>query len=322
MGTRSIDDFIKKAQERAAEPVEPSSMPAGTTISNRRTAGAGAPTQLVMPYWSSAVVGIPNEILRSSLFNIRGPKVPRGNFVNHLVATYNKEVEITYTGQELRQSPDQDVFLHLLKLAQNHTPGNWIRFNRADMLRALGWHSSKKDYDRLLDTLTRLNATSLRIHSNRIEHLPNQFPGATFNMSSRGIAFSLVSKFAYEGEGNKPAREWRVKLDPELVALFAGNHFSLLSLEVRKQLPLLGKWLHGYLSTHRQPWPFTVSMCIEKSGSGIDASDRRARQRWANDIMVPALEQLKALGFLTNFSFDRKSEKVSVVRAPLFPANA
>ncbi|MCC1496894.1 hypothetical protein J1C54_08660 [Alcanivorax sp. 1008] len=272
-----------------------------------------------MPYWSAGLAGIPNELLRSSLFNVCGAHVPRANLINHLVAGYDKSVQIFYTGQELRQLPDLDVFLRLLTLAQNTKPDTWVSFRRADMLRHLGWHSSKKDYSRLLDCLTRLNATSLRIHSPRIDRIADEFLPETSEDEGRGIAFSLVSAFRYENSSGKTSSEWAVKFDRELLALFKGSHYSLLSLELRQKLSPFGKWLHGYLSTHRQPWPFTLSMCIEKSGSRQSIEARAARMDWANKVLLPALAQLKAEGFLLDSTYDPKSEKVSVSRAPLFP---
>jgi len=276
--------------------------------------------QIVMPYWSGGMAGIPNDLLRSSLFNVRGPHVPRANLINHLVAGYEKSVEIRYTGQELRQSPDLDVFLHILNLAQNAKPDTWISFRRSDMLRALGWNTSSKDYSRLLDCLTRLNATSLRIHSPRIDRIAEQFLPETSDQWGRGIAFSLVSAFRYEESPGKAGSVWSVKLDKELLALFKGSYYSLLALELRAKLSPFGKWLHGYLSTHRQPWPFTLSMCIEKSGSTQSLEARNGRVLWARKVLLPALEQLKSEGFLTDFKYDIKSEKVAVSRSALFPS--
>ena len=329
MAQESLNKIIERFKERAgaraaagplAEPLRPERPEPAV---NGQPAGfqeqpEDAPTQLVMPYWSESIRALPNEMLRSALFTVRNPQTRRDYLKEREIASYERKVFITYTGEELRQSPDGDVFLQLIHLAQNQPPDTWLEFKRADMLRALGWRPEKDSYDRLLDTCIRLNATSVRIHCPRVNDLAPMLPEETTETLSKGIAFSLISKFVYEGDGGKPARKWAVKLDPELVALFSHSQFTLLSWDVRRQLKYFGKWLHGYLSTHRAPLPFTVEMCMRNSGSDANTASDKGRKNWAQNVLLPALEELKGLGFLDDYQYDRSQERVSVKRSPLF----
>jgi hypothetical protein len=274
------------------------------------------PEQLIMPYWPETIRSLPNELFRCELFNARNRQVAREYIKQKELATYGP-LKVIYTGEELRQAPDADVMLQLVHMARAFGPEEWITFKRKEMLDALGWGSSKKDYDRLLETFTRLNATTVRIHSERVDELACQHQigegdGAGKDQQA-GVAFSLISKFAYMGDSGKPARIWRVKLDRELIALFADQQFTMVDWEIRRQLSPFGKWLHSYLSSHRQPLPFKAEMVAKTSGSIAVASGNL--RDFTRKSLIPALERLVEVGFLEKYAVS-ESGTVSVTRAP------
>ena len=56
-----------------------------------------------LPLWSEALRGLPNEIVRSALFNARNRNHPRSYFEESEIAVIGGG-RITYTGKELRQA--------------------------------------------------------------------------------------------------------------------------------------------------------------------------------------------------------------------------
>lgn len=318
-----LNSMIRKFQERGegASPAAPSPAPESASTPKKSTEAAQAerpPEQLMMPYWPDTIRSLPNELFRCELFNARNRQVPRQYIKQKELATYGP-LTVIYTGEELRQVPDADVMLQLVHLARSYGPEEWITFKRKDMLDALGWGSSKKDYDRLLETLTRLNASTVRIHSDRVDELACQHrigegDDASIGQDQQaGVAFSLISKFAYMGETGKPARVWKVKLDKELIALFADQQFTMVDWEIRRQLSPFGKWLHSYLSSHRKPLPFKIEMVARTSGSTAVASGNL--RDFTRKSLIPALDRLVEVGFLEHYVIS-ESGSVSVTRAP------
>lgn len=249
------------------------------------------------PYWPADARAMPNEILRSALFNARNKTVTRQVWraaKPAIIAVMGGGV-IEYIGEELRQI-EEKVWMQMIHLARTLPPGSSVEFVAADFCRAVKWPTNKNSYEQLIICLGRLQANSLRIASARL---------------GRGESLSMIPRFEYIDEATgQRLRRWRVTLASDLVKLFGGQHFSWLEWQQRLELPDgIATWLHGFYSTHRTPKPETIEDLAR--GAGL-ASDNLATLR---DTIRRGLDALKEVGFLKSYRIAKG--KVYVERAQI-----
>lgn len=245
-----------------------------------------------LPLWPEVMRSLPNEILRSALFNARNRKNPRSMMKSESVAVIG-DGRISYRGEELRQD-DETVWLQLVHLARQHVAGQLVEFTAYSFCKDIDWSINKKSYDRLKECLRRMQATGLDVYSKRLE---------------RGVSLSMIPLFEYEdSETQKTLPRWRVRIAPELVELFGDNYFTRIEWAQRLQLPDgLATWLHGYLATHRVPHPIKIETIAR--GAGLTETDKPELRR----LVKRALTNLVNCGFLTEF--DVHNDLVTVKRA-------
>lgn len=236
-----------------------------------------------LPLWPDVMRSLPNEILRSALFNARNKNKKREMMINEPIAVIG-DGRISYQGQELRQN-DEKVWLQLVHLARSHVAGALVEFTANSFCRAIDWDSNGKGYTRLKECLRRMQATSLDVYSARL---------------GRGVSLSMIPFFEWrDGETQKPLKQWRVRIAPELVELFGADHYTRMEWAQRLVLPEgLATWLHGYLASHRVPHPIKIETIAR--GAGIATKDKPALRRLVKD----ALTELVNCGFLINFEIE------------------
>jgi len=248
-----------------------------------------------MPAWPETLRCVPNEILRSALFNAKNRNMKRIYLHEQDIAVlFNGR--ITFTGWELRQD-DETVWMQLIHLAKQVPPGEPVEFSPRRFCESIGWAICEKSYVRLRGCLTRMQANSLSVYSDRLKS---------------GISLSMVPKFAWQDSERSALKKYRVQVAPELVALFDGGHFSRIEWEQRLSLPVgVATWLHGYFSTHKAPYP--VKLETIKQGCGITVGHPKKLR----DIVADALGELVQVGFLE--SFEIVGDVVHVRRRGLQP---
>lgn len=161
-----------------------------------------------LPLWPEEIRCAPNEFLRSALFNARNRNQKRRYLRQETLAIIGKG-RITYTGEELRQD-DATVWLQLLQMASDTTLGAVVEFTPYSFCQAVGWTPSGETYAHLRKCLTRLQATALAFYAERTKHT---------------VSLSMIPAFSWLDESTgKPLPRYRVKLAPELAALFHGQH--------------------------------------------------------------------------------------------------
>lgn len=245
------------------------------------------PAQLDM--WPSDLRALPNESARSALFTVRRGK--RRYYADEPILVLG-DGELTYRGQELR-TEDEDVWLQILHLAREQPLEEWIEFTPYALLKSLGWPTNKTYYNRLREALSRMKATALTAKSKRL--------------GEGGLVLSLIAKFAWENEG-QALEKWRVWIDREMRAFFGKTSYTQLIWESRKKLGPVAKRLMDYFSSHRNPYPIKSDQLRDLCGSET-ASIRKWRQ-----LLSRALDELEAIGFLTEWAFD-EHDRVCVTRA-------
>lgn len=258
------------------------------------TAKAKRPQQL--PLWPKQVRGMSNVLARSAIFTAA---------LGEREVCMNKEIasmegtKILFSGQELRQDGDLDVFLQITHLARELPLGERVEFTGYSMLKALGWGTSKKEYTRLKAVIDRLKIGTTKV---------------TFDDGKRGFAGSLIRKFAWrdeddENEDDYKRSKWVVYLEPEILALFGENDYTRLDIEQRQRLRYdMSKWLHTYYHTHETPFPHSVKWIKERCGSKCKTLAH------FRPVLKRGLQELEDEGFFTSWRIDEK-DLVHVVRA-------
>ncbi len=247
----------------------------------RGPAAPNLPIATQLPAWSEEIRCMPNEILRSALFNARNRNLPRRYFKNETIAIIDQLALLRYTGEELRQN-DESVWLQLMHLGKEVPIGYPVEFSAYSMIQALRLTKSKpnpRHTERLRESLQRMQATSLTIYSKRL---------------GRSISLSMIPKFEWQDEvtGTRLSK-WRVFIAPELVELFGDVHFTHLQWTQRLALPIgLATWLHGYYASHRTPLPIKLSTLQRGCGCTTETS-RKFKQ-----LVSHALSELERVGFL------------------------
>ncbi|MEW5511788.1 plasmid replication initiator TrfA [Pseudomonas asiatica] len=246
--------------------------------------------------WADEIREAPNELLRSALFSAGNKNRRREHIKNAEIATYGN-CKILYSGEELRQD-DLDVWLEIIHAARDQDLDQPIYFNPHDMKKELRYPYGTKHTERLMTNLTRLKATAVTLHSERLE---------------RGLSLSLIRKFEYSDDSDDMATSkdamWYVELEPEIAILFGGGVYST-RIEKEQRMSLSGnlaKWLHGFYASHKEPYPVHYHTLLTNAGS------RCATAGKAKQLIKSALDELKACGFLKDWRMD-KAGKVEVER--------
>lgn len=250
------------------------------------------PVVVQLPLWAEALRCLPNELLRSALFNAKNRKQPRAYLKKQDIAVLF-DGRITYQGEELRQD-DETVWLQLIHLAKESPLGSFVEFTPYSFCKAIGWPICKGSYVRLRESLDRMQSTALAVYSKRLKE---------------GVSLSMIPLFAWQDENKQTLKKYRVQVAQQLVELFGNEHYTRVEWEQRLALPVgIATWLHGYYASHREPFP--VKLDTIKKGAGI-TTERPAKVR---ELIEKALTELVNVGFLK--SWEVVGELVHVKRAP------
>lgn len=242
-----------------------------------------------LPDWPESYRALPNEILRSALFNCRNRNLPR-MFMKEVEIAVIGDGQVIYRGEELRQD-DELVWMHLMHLIKKSPLGECVEFTPYSFIKALGWPIKGQSYERLRNCLRRMQATALRIQSKRLHSF---------------VSISLIQKFMSRNERNENLTRWQVWVGKEMQLLFDEEFLTKVMWDTRRSLPDgIASKLFGYWASHRKPYPVKVETLLKLCGSGMQAKHFKAE-------LKRALELLKESGFLE--AWDLKDELVVVVR--------
>lgn len=189
-----------------------------------------------LPVWPEPARGVPNGILRSALFGV----VRRGarRYLERAEIPAVEGVSIIYTGVRLDQC-DLDVWETVLHVARVQNLGNECRVNAYQFLKLLGKADDGRARATLDKQLSRLNATAISIG---------------------------VGRYSYEGSlieevyRDSLTKAYVIRLNPKLRALFEADQWTAVDWEIRQRLAgsPLAQWVHGFYSSHANPYPIKV----------------------------------------------------------------
>lgn len=222
---------------------------------------------IMLPLWPEVVRGVPNAALRSALFGAikKGARA----YLERQEIHAQEGIRIIYTGARLDQG-DLDVWETVLHIARVQALGNECRVTAYQLLKALGKTDAGTNRDTLDRRLSRMKATGVDV---------------------------TVGRYGYEGSlidevfRDKETREYVIRLNPKLSALFAADQFTQVDWSVRHGLngKPLAQWLHGFFASHAKPYPIKMMTLLQLSGSeNEDASSGRQTLRKALDALENA----------------------------------
>jgi len=208
--------------------------------------GALLPRNVVqLPVWPEPMRGVPNVALRSALFGaIRKGARP---YLERQEIHAQDGITIRYTGARLDQG-DLDVWEIVLHITRLQALGDECRVTAYQLLKALGKADTGGNRDVLDRRLARLKATALDVKVGRYSYMG-----------------SLIDE-VYKDEDS---REYVIRLNPKLRALFEPDQFTQIEWAVRHALDgkPLAQWLHGFYASHAKPYPVKIETLHKLCGS-------------------------------------------------------
>ncbi|MBC7705057.1 MAG: TrfA protein [Rhodoferax sp.] len=198
-----------------------------------------------LPMWPDMVRGVPNAALRSALFGA----IKRGarSYLERQEIHAQEGVKIIYTGARLDQG-DLDVWEAVLHVVRMQELGDECRVTAYQLLKILGKTDTGINRDTLERRLSRMKAT-----------------GVDVSVGRYGYEGSLID----EVYRDKETREYIIRLNPKLSALFAADQFTQVDWNVRRALDgkPMAQWLHGFYASHAKPFPLKVETLHRLCGS-------------------------------------------------------
>lgn len=228
--------------------------------------------------WPDHMRGMPNDFGRTALFTARNKRTPRADLKDEVIFSVMKDVQITYTGAELRNYDDELVWLQVMEYAKRVPIDQPATFTFYELCGALDWPINKQYYQRIEDSLTRLSATTLKFSSRRVGK----------------IGVSLIRKFGFVEQTEKRKSRCWVLLEEEILLLFAGEHYAKFVWEKYRKLSGIARRMFDYFSTHKDPYPLTLD-----NFRLLCKSDAATTKKW-RELAGAAAEELKESGLVKN----------------------
>lgn len=223
--------------------------------------------EVVLTGWPDEVRGVPNITLRSALFG--SSRSSSKAFLQRAEIYTQKPTQMRYTGPRLDQG-DLDVWITLLHIARRKQMGKSFKTSAYELLKLQGKTDAGNNRKTLYKRLFRLAAGTLELSAKH-----HSYTGGLIDSIHR----------------DDQERKLVITLNLELSYLFGPNDFTRIDWSVRRALNSkpLAQWLHGYFSTHAEPFPVSVETLSVMAGS-LDASaaSREQNLRRALDMLQRA----------------------------------
>ena len=161
--------------------------------------------------------------------------------------TADGRLTIVFNGPRLSQS-DLDVWEHCLHLARINGTGCHIRFTAYSFLKAIGRNTGKSDREWLKGVLLDLASSVVEI-----------------NDSKRAYFGPLI----HHGIRDDETGEYVIEVNPRVALLYGADGWTQIEWAQRQALRRqpLAQWLHGFYSTHTEPYPYKVDTLRRLAGS-------------------------------------------------------
>lgn len=252
----------------------------------KTASNAVKPSQMSLELWPDSVRGVPNAVLRGSLFTVSKQRAMAKK--RELLAAV-EGIEIRFKGERFNQT-DLDLWEMLLHLARMQPLGNQVEFSTYALLKALGRGTGGKDHEDLKEDIARLLGGVVEI---------------TWTDTNKTFLGHLVEK-AYRDE---TTQRYVVVFDQKMLGLYEGG-YSYVGWQRRKALKgnSLAKWLQGFYASHASPYAYKVETIKNLCGS----TARRLTD--FRRMLKAALDELVQVGSIESWSI--KDDLIHVVNIP------
>lgn len=194
--------------------------------------------------WADDQRGMPNDLARTAIFSARNHKTPRENFMRKPLFSLQKDVVLTVTGQELRVKDDEKVFNQLCELAKHHSAGQEFEFHLGAFLRELKWPQNSDYYERLTNSLIRLQSFTIQLETPRL--------------GGKLVSVALAGRLTIHERENKRRTYGTISMPREILVLFAGQHYARQDWNAILELKPTSRRLMDYAFSHRAPNPLPM----------------------------------------------------------------
>lgn len=212
------DDIVKRVEELAKRAT-------GKTIGEIETEEAKEvikPRPMFLPGLEEELRAMPNHVARSSLF----APIARGRkkYHNGTILVSRGDARLEYWGVQLNEL-HADITMQLIFEARGVSLGQPVTIHRAAFLRAIGWGTSEREYERFHRHMKELTAATLFIEAKKKD-------GSTKYRVGHTESFRILQGFSYKED----QEEYTYTLDPRWVTLFGGKEYSLIDWDKRLQI--------------------------------------------------------------------------------------
>lgn len=281
---------MPKSKTPLEEALEKLSASRPTPVAKPKTKTKVPAPQLTLPLWPENCRGVPNAVLRGALFSVSQRRTIAHE--RELIATA-EGVEIRFTGKRWNQV-DLDLLEMLLHLARLQPLGNRVEFSSHSILKELGRGTAGKDHEELKNGIARLTSGVVDVK------------WTTGEYKNKTVGGTLISTYARDDDTGRNV----VIFNKKILELYEGG-YTHIRWEERKALGnnSLAKWLHGFYSSHAQPYAYKVDTLRTLCGSTVKRLSEFRR------MLQTAFNHLIEVGAILEWSID-SNDLVYVKRLP------
>jgi hypothetical protein len=194
------------------------------------------------------------QLTLSSLFTTASKKQARERYSRKSIITYNDDIDITYTGDELRVE-DEDVFMCILTMASEQRLGEHNKYmistTHYKFLKMLKWPITTDYYDKLDIILDRFIACSL-----------------TMKFKDRNLKMSILTHTYGTGDSEGRDGNLRIFISPHMKTLFTQDNITLVDSVKRDKVSAISKKILSILQENTDKnFETTVQLIMSLSGS-------------------------------------------------------
>lgn len=180
---------------------------------------------------------VPNSFLRGALFGV--VKKGKRAIVKDEKIFSMSHYDISFSGEYLDQN-DLELWDSLIYLAKNKMVDYELRITLYELRKFLGYTQTQRVYDTIIARAKRLKFAMLEIKKDSVKYFGSLIDEVLIDSQDDG---KLVIKF------NK-----------RLVKLFSEKDYTIISVDIRKQIGenQLARWLYNFYESHKDPIPFKI----------------------------------------------------------------
>ncbi|MDC0535802.1 plasmid replication initiator TrfA [Francisellaceae bacterium] len=229
------------------------------------------------------------QLTLSSLFTTASKKQARERFSRKTIVTYDEQIQITYSGDELR-TDDEDVFMCILTMASEQKLGNnnyMVETTHYKFLKMLNWPITTDYYDKLDLILDRFVASSL-----------------TVKFKEKNLKMSILTHTLGTGDDQGRCGNLKIFLSPHMQTLFTQENVTLIDSVKRNKMSALANKMLSILNEYPDARiELTVSLIFEISGSTATTINFKK-------MLKRSLKEMKESSLISSFVVTRDNKVI------------